>query len=43
MIRSMTGFAEKSFNSSNLRVKIFIKTLNHRFLIGYLRDLVWVS
>jgi len=27
----MTGFAEKSFNSSNLRVKIFIKTLNHRF------------
>ena len=31
MIRSMTGFAEKSFNSGNLRVKIFIKTLNHRF------------
>jgi len=31
MIRSMTGFAEKSFNSSNLRVKVFIKTLNHRF------------
>ncbi|HOE14124.1 MAG TPA: YicC family protein [Candidatus Saccharicenans sp.] len=31
MIHSMTGFAEKSFNSSNLRVKIFIKTLNHRF------------
>lgn len=31
MIRSMTGFAEKNFSSSSLRVKIFIKTLNHRF------------
>ncbi len=31
MIRSMTGFAEKSFNSGSLRVKIYMKTLNHRF------------
>ncbi|MBC7361565.1 MAG: YicC family protein [Candidatus Aminicenantes bacterium] len=31
MIRSMTGFAEKNFSSSSLRVKIFIKSLNHRF------------
>ncbi|MDD8020468.1 MAG: YicC family protein [Acidobacteriota bacterium] len=31
MIRSMTGFAEKSFNAGGLKVKIFIKTLNHRF------------
>ncbi|MCX8159670.1 MAG: YicC family protein [Candidatus Saccharicenans sp.] len=31
MIRSMTGFAEKNFSGSGLRVKIFIKTLNHRF------------
>ncbi|MGB9764116.1 MAG: YicC/YloC family endoribonuclease [Candidatus Saccharicenans sp.] len=31
MIRSMTGFAEKNFTSSSLRVKIFIKSLNHRF------------
>ncbi|MDD8031992.1 MAG: YicC family protein [Acidobacteriota bacterium] len=30
-MRSMTGFAEKTFNSPDLRVKIFIKTLNHRF------------
>jgi len=31
MIRSMTGFAEKNFISSTLKVKLFIKTLNHRF------------
>lgn len=31
MIRSMTGFAERNFSSPGLRVKIFIKTLNHRF------------
>ncbi|MGB9893876.1 MAG: YicC/YloC family endoribonuclease [Candidatus Saccharicenans sp.] len=31
MIRSMTGFAEKNFSSPTLRVKVFIKTLNHRF------------
>jgi len=31
MIRSMTGFAEKSFNSGSLRIKIYMKTLNHRF------------
>lgn len=31
MIRSMTGFAESNFNTPGLRVKIFIKTLNHRF------------
>jgi Uncharacterized stress-induced protein len=31
MIRSMTGFAERNFTSSSLRVKIFIKSLNHRF------------
>lgn len=31
MIRSMTGFAEENFKSQNLRLKIFIKTLNHRF------------
>ncbi len=31
MIRSMTGFAERNFNGPGLRVKIFIKTLNHRF------------
>ena len=37
MIRSMTGFAEKSFNSSNLKVKIFIKTLNHRFFFFFLK------
>jgi uncharacterized protein (TIGR00255 family) len=27
----MTGFAEKNFSSSTLRLKISIKTLNHRF------------
>jgi uncharacterized protein (TIGR00255 family) len=27
----MTGFAERNFTSSSLRVKIFIKSLNHRF------------
>ena len=31
MIRSMTGFSERNFNGPGLRVKIFIKTLNHRF------------
>ncbi|MGQ9800668.1 MAG: YicC/YloC family endoribonuclease [Candidatus Saccharicenans sp.] len=31
MIRSMTGFAELNVASPTLRVKIFIKTLNHRF------------
>ncbi|MDI6845356.1 MAG: YicC/YloC family endoribonuclease [Candidatus Saccharicenans sp.] len=31
MIRSMTGFAEKSFNGPGIKLKIFIKTLNHRF------------
>ncbi len=30
-MQSMTGFAERTFNSPDLRVKIFIKTLNHRF------------
>ncbi len=31
MIQGMTGFAEKSFASPSLRLKISIKTLNHRF------------
>lgn len=31
MIRSMTGFAEKKFDSKNFSVKIQIKSLNHRF------------
>ncbi|MBC7363674.1 MAG: YicC family protein [Candidatus Aminicenantes bacterium] len=31
MIRSMTGFAEENFKSQTLRLRIFIKTLNHRF------------
>lgn len=31
MIQSMTGFAEKSFVSRTLQVKITIKSLNHRF------------
>lgn len=31
MIRSMTGFAELNVALPTLRVKIFIKTLNHRF------------
>jgi uncharacterized protein (TIGR00255 family) len=31
MILGMTGFAEKDFSSSTLRLKISIKTLNHRF------------
>jgi uncharacterized protein (TIGR00255 family) len=30
-IQSMTGFAEKSFASPTLRVKVSIKSLNHRF------------
>jgi len=31
MIQSMTGFAEKSFESRAIRVKMCIKSLNHRF------------
>jgi uncharacterized protein (TIGR00255 family) len=31
MIQSMTGFAEKSFESPAIRVKMSIKSLNHRF------------
>jgi uncharacterized protein (TIGR00255 family) len=31
MIQSMTGFAERSFDSPTLRVKVSIKSLNHRF------------
>ena len=31
MIRSMTGFAEKRFDSQTLSVKISIRTLNHRY------------
>lgn len=31
MIQGMTGFAEKSFASGSQRLKISIKTLNHRF------------
>ncbi len=31
MIQSMTGFAEKSFESPAIRVKVSIKSLNHRF------------
>ncbi|MCJ7564668.1 MAG: YicC family protein [Candidatus Aminicenantes bacterium] len=31
MIQSMTGFAEKSFDSPTIRVKVSIKSLNHRF------------
>jgi len=31
MIHGMTGFAEKSFTSRSLRLRISIKTLNHRF------------
>jgi len=31
MIRSMTGFAEENFKIRTLSLKIFIKTLNHRF------------
>jgi len=30
-VRSMTGFGEKRFSSPGLRVKISIKSLNHRF------------
>lgn len=32
MIQSMTGFAEKRFDSASLSAKISIKSLNHRFL-----------
>ena len=31
MIQSMTGFAERSFDSPTLRIKIAVKSLNHRF------------
>jgi uncharacterized protein (TIGR00255 family) len=31
MIHGMTGFAEKSFTSRSLRLRISVKTLNHRF------------
>ncbi|MCX6565930.1 MAG: YicC family protein [Candidatus Aminicenantes bacterium] len=31
MIQSMTGFAENSFSAKTLRVKISLKSLNHRF------------
>jgi len=31
MTMSMTGFAERSFDSTTLRLKIAVKTLNHRF------------
>jgi uncharacterized protein (TIGR00255 family) len=31
MIQSMTGFAEKSFSAKTLRIKISLKSLNHRF------------
>ncbi len=31
MIHGMTGFAEKTFASGSLRLKISVKTLNHRF------------
>jgi len=31
MILGMTGFAEKTFTSPGLRLKISVKTLNHRF------------
>ncbi|MDD8025519.1 MAG: YicC family protein [Acidobacteriota bacterium] len=32
MIMSMTGFAERSFDAPTMRLKIAIKSLNHRFL-----------
>lgn len=31
MMRSMTGFAERSFSGSGLQVRICLKSLNHRF------------
>lgn len=31
MIQSMTGYAERSFESKRLRVRISLKSLNHRF------------
>jgi len=31
VIQSMTGFAERSFESKRLRVKVGLKSLNHRF------------
>ena len=30
-IQSMTGFAERSFSGPTLRVKVGLKSLNHRF------------
>lgn len=32
MIRSMTGFAERSFSSRSLTVRVSIRSLNHRYL-----------
>jgi uncharacterized protein (TIGR00255 family) len=32
MIQSMTGFAERTFSSPSLRVRVGLKSLNHRFL-----------
>ncbi|MBM3296268.1 MAG: YicC family protein [Candidatus Aminicenantes bacterium] len=32
MIQSMTGFAERTFSSPVMRVKVSLKSLNHRFL-----------
>ncbi|MFC2157400.1 YicC/YloC family endoribonuclease [Acidobacteriota bacterium] len=32
MIRSMTGFAEKKFDTKSFSIKISIKSLNHRYL-----------
>ena len=31
MILGMTGFAERNFSSATLRLKLSVKTLNHRF------------
>ncbi|MBU2438151.1 MAG: YicC family protein, partial [Acidobacteria bacterium] len=31
MIRSMTGFAEKTFSGETFHVKLSVKSLNHRF------------
>lgn len=31
MIQSMTGYAERSFESNRLRVRVSLKSLNHRF------------
>lgn len=37
MIQSMTGFAEKKYNSKTFSVKVTIKSLNHRFFDWSLR------